>query len=76
MEMLWLGLDRVGAAGLDRLTGASEIRRLAARIRPLLGDAGFGTALRNETEYPGESFMPVFMDDVSALLESVGAGAE
>lgn len=68
-EILWLGVDRLAVAGLDPLTAASELRRLAMKIRPLLGDAGLGMKLRNEAAYPGESYTAVFEEDIAALLD-------
>ena len=72
LEILWLGLGGLAAAGLDDLTVSSELRRMAMKMRPLLGVAGLGMKLRNESAYPGESYSQVFMEDVAALLDAVG----
>lgn len=72
LEILWLGLDGLPAAGLDGLTASSELRRLTMKMRPLLGDAGLGMKLRSESTYPGERYSQVFMEDVKSLLDVVG----
>lgn len=70
-EILWLGVDRLAVAGLDPLTAASELRRLAMKMRPLLGDAGMGMKLRNESAFPGEGYTTVFEEDIAALLDAI-----
>ena len=69
LEMLWLGLIDSKLQSLDELTLSSEFRRLAIAMRPLLGETGRGTQLRNEGAYLGEAYLPVFIQDITGLLE-------
>jgi len=69
LEMLWLGLIDPKLQDLDDLTLSSELRRLAMALRPLLGEAGRGMQLRNEGAFRGEAYLPVFVQDMTGLLE-------
>lgn len=69
LEILWLGLIDPKRQNLDPLLLASELRRLTMAMRPLLGEAGWGMHLRNETAYKGEEYAAVFVQDMTALLE-------
>ncbi|WP_305046650.1 hypothetical protein [Geoalkalibacter sp.] len=71
MEMLWLGLTDPRQQGLDELMLASEWRRLARKLRPLLGDAGWGQPLRDDAPYKGEKYAEVFVEDVHNLLSRI-----
>lgn len=71
LEMLWLGLMDPKLRSLDDLTLSSEFRRLAMAMRPLLGEAGHGMQLRNESAYRGEAYLPVFMQDVLGLFKGL-----
>ena len=68
LEIFWLGLIDPKLQGLDPLLQASEFRRLTIKIRPLLGEAGWGKFLRNEKLYRGEEYGPIFVQDMTALL--------
>jgi len=74
LEMLWLGLIEPKRQNLDPLLLASEFRRLAIAMRPLLGEAGWGMHLRNESAYRGEEYGIVFVQDTTALLERLNQG--
>jgi hypothetical protein len=69
LEMLWLGLIDPKRQDLDPLLMASELRRLTIAMRPLLGEAGWGMHLRDESAYKGEDYSAVFVQDMTALLE-------
>lgn len=69
LEILWLGLIDPKRQDLDPLLLASEFRRLTIAMRPLLGDAGWGMHLQNESAYRGEDYSTVFVHDIMALLE-------
>lgn len=71
LEILWAGVDRLAVAGLDPLTASSELRRLAMKMRPLLGEAGMGMKLRSEAAYLGESYSTVFKEDIAGLLDAI-----
>lgn len=74
LEMLWLELIDPKKQELDPLLQASEWRRLAMAMRPLLGEAGWGIYLREEAAYRGEEYGPVFIQDVTALLDRLHHG--
>ena len=74
MEMLWLGVIDPKRQNLDPLLLASEFRRLTMQMRPLLGEAGWGMYLRNESAYKGEEYGNVFIQDMTALLERLNHG--
>lgn len=69
LEILWLGLIDPKRQDLDPLLLASEFRRLTIAMRPLLGEAGWGMHLQNESAYRGEDYSAVFVQDITALLE-------
>lgn len=75
LEILWLGLIDPKRQDLDPLLLASELRRLTIAMRPLLGEAGWGMHLRNESAYRGEEYGAVFVQDITALLERLNHGA-
>ncbi len=68
LEMLWLALTDPRQQNLDELMLASEWRRLSRKMRPLLGDAGWGQALRDDGQFKGEEYAEVFVEDVMTLL--------
>lgn len=69
LEILWLGLIDPKRQDLEPLLLASELRRLAMAMRPLLGEAGWGMDLRDESAYRGAAYGSIFVEDVGALLE-------
>jgi hypothetical protein len=71
LEILWLGLTDPKQQDLDELMLASEWRRLARKMRPLLGEAGWGQPLRDDASFKGEKYAEVFVEDVKSLLEKV-----
>lgn len=74
LEILWLGLVDPKRHNLDPLMLASEFRRMAMEMRPLLGEAGWGMHLRDEKTYRGEEYGNVFVRDISDLLERLNMG--
>ena len=68
MEILWLGVSDPKRQNLDDLMLASECRRLAEKIRPLLGDAGMGQPLRESKAFTGEKYYEVFQEDIRKFL--------
>lgn len=71
LEILWLGLADSKRRNLDPLMLASEWRRLANEIRPLMGKAGMGQPLREEQSYPGEKYYGIFVEDIMRILALV-----
>jgi hypothetical protein len=69
LEILWLGVVDPKRQNMDELMLSSELRRVAKSVRPLLGDAGWGQPLRDESAYKGEKYKKVFFEDVLGFLE-------
>lgn len=68
MEILWLGIADAKKEEMDILLLSSELRRITKAMKPLLGDAGWGQPLRDETAYKGGSYAKVFFEDINAFL--------
>ena len=71
LEVLWLGIDDPRKPNMDFLLLSSELRRTARTMVPLLGDAGQGQPLRDDSLYRGGRYVDVFMNDALALLGKV-----
>jgi hypothetical protein len=71
LETLLLGITDPKRQDLDPLLLSSELRRLARELRPLLGDAGYATCLRDDTSYRGAEYAEIFFDDMRGLLEQL-----
>ncbi len=71
LERLWSGLSDPRRPDLEPLLLASQWRRLAAEIRPLLGDAGLGQPLRDGAGYPGAEYYEVFIEDTIRILDGI-----
>lgn len=68
LEILWLGVADPKRQEMDDLLLSSELRRISKSIKPLLGDAGLGQPLRDESAYKGDKYAEVFFEDVMTLL--------
>ncbi len=68
LEILWLGISNPKQKGIDKLLLSSELRRVTQKIVPLLGEAGWGQPLRDESAYKGEKYVDVFLEDVMTFL--------
>ena len=71
-EILWLGVSDSNRQEMDELLLSSELRRVAQKMKPLLGDAGWGQPLRDESAYKGEKYADVFFEDVTAFFAHRG----
>jgi hypothetical protein len=71
LETVWLGLVDPGERDLAPPLLASQWRRTARLIRPLLGDAGLGQPLRNEASFLGEAYYDVYIADITRILALV-----
>jgi hypothetical protein len=71
LEIIWLGISDHKLQALDPLMLASEWRRLTNDIKALLGDAGMGQPLRDNSSFPGEKYYEIFRVDVGNLLEKL-----
>lgn len=71
LEVVWLGLaESVGRNPAPSLL-ASQWRRTARLVAPLLGDSGLGQPLRDESAFVGEEYHDVYVADVLRLLTLV-----
>ena len=71
LEVLWLGLSDPKHKQLDNLMLASQWRRLAREIRPLLGDAGMGQSLRDDSSFKGEKYYDIFVEDINRVINNL-----
>ena len=71
MEILWLGLSDPKRQELDNTMLASEWRRLARKMKPLLGDAGMGQPMREDSSFKGEKYYDVFVEDIYRLVDKL-----
>lgn len=71
LDTVWLGLaETVGRSTAPSLL-ASQWRRTARLVTPLLGDSGLGQPLRDEAAFVGEAYHDVYVADVLRLLAMV-----
>jgi len=71
LEIVWLGLMDPREQELAAPLLASQWRRTARLIRPLLGDAGLGQPLRDEASFVGEAYHDVYIADITRILALV-----
>lgn len=64
----WLRLNDRRLHELDALLQSSEVRRLMVEVRPSLARAGYDRVLTDDRQHLGESYLPVFINDVKRLL--------
>ena len=68
LEQIWLRLQDEELHALGSLLQASEVRQLMMKVRPSLERAGFDRVLSDDRQHLGESYLPVFIEDVRKLL--------
>ena len=68
LEQIWLRLQDEELHALGSLLQASEVRQLMMKVRPSLERAGFDRVLSDDRQHLGESYLPVFIEDVGKLL--------
>lgn len=71
LEILWIGVIDPKRKDLDPLTLASELRRLSKEMRPLLGDAGWGSQLEDDKSFRGSEYSSVFARNTKDLLSQL-----
>ena len=71
LEILWLGVTNVKLQSLDPLMLASEWRRIATQVKPLLGNAGRGQPLRDDSSFVGEEYYKVFIGDIIHIVDKL-----
>jgi len=68
LEQIWLRLQDEKLLSLEPLLQAPELCQYMTKVRPFLERAGFDRELSDDRQYLGESYLPVFIDDVRKLL--------
>jgi hypothetical protein len=68
LEILWFGIADPKRQNMDALLLSSELRRVAKKMKPFLGDAGWGQPLRDESAYKGDKYTKIFFEDVMGIL--------
>ena len=71
LEKISLRLNDPQLHTLKPLLQSSELRSLMAELRPALERAGFDRSLSDDRHHLGESYLPVFMSDVRAILHAM-----
>jgi hypothetical protein len=71
LEILWIGINDPKRQNLDPLTLASELRRLAKEMRPLLADAGWGRQLEDDSSFRGIEYSSIFIRDIKGILNQL-----
>lgn len=68
LAALWGLLQFLQSSGSNPLFASAKIKEWSRTARPMLEMAGLSGALRSEEAYPGESYLPVFMEDAIKLF--------
>ena len=68
LEQIWLKLNDPQIELLGPLMLSSVLRQLIIQVRPAMERAGFDKVLSDDRQYLGESYLPVFLADVTKLL--------
>ena len=68
LERIWLKMNDQEFLDLDALLQASELRRLMGIVKPDIEQAGYSRNITDPSSVVGEEYVPVFMQDITALL--------
>lgn len=71
LEILLAETRRMESQTLSDLLLASELRRLMARIQPLMNQAGMAQGFSDPSSHPGTAYTPVFMKEMEKWLAEV-----
>jgi hypothetical protein len=71
LEQVWLKLNDPQVEPLEPLMLSSVLRQLMIRVRPAIERAGFDRMLSDDRQYLGESYLPVFVSDITRLLKGL-----
>ncbi len=71
LEILLAETRRLGSQPLSDLLLASELRRLASRIQPIVNRADLSQAFSDPARHPGVAYTPVFMRETGKWLAGV-----
>jgi len=69
MERIWLKLNDSRLMQFDPWLQSSVVRQLMIEVRPSIERSGFDKSLSDDRQYLGEEYLPVFISDVTKLLE-------
>ena len=72
LEQIWIGLDDPRLLRRDPLLQASLLRQLMLKVRPAIERAGFDKVLSDDRQYLAGAYLPVFLADITKLLDSIG----
>jgi hypothetical protein len=68
MEMIVTRLQDERLLAASPLIQSSELRQLMLQVRPMMERAGFAQAWSDDRQYLGDTYLPVFMENVANLL--------
>jgi hypothetical protein len=68
LEQIWIELNEPRLDALEPLMLSSVLRQLMVKVRPALERTGFGKVLSDDRQHLGESYLPVFLADITKLL--------
>lgn len=68
LERVWLLISPPDFLKLEPLFQSSEVRRLMTELKPALEASGLPVTLMDEKLYPGEAYLPVFLDDLDRVF--------
>ena len=71
MELLWAEMREIETRATSDLLLASELRRLADRLRPLAEQGGHVASLSDPAAHPGTAYADVFHEEVEYWLSLV-----
>jgi hypothetical protein len=73
LEQIWLKLNDPQLEPLEPLMLSSVLRQLMVKVRPAIERAGVDKVLSDDRQYLGESYLPVFVSDITKLLGAVAS---
>jgi hypothetical protein len=71
LERVWLKLNDPKLLDLGPLLQSSELRQLIVEVRPAIERAGFAKEISDDRQFLGESYLPVFVADITKLIEGL-----
>jgi hypothetical protein len=74
LEQIWLKLNDPQLDPLEPLMISSVLRQLILKVRPAIERAGFDKVLSDDRHHLGESYLPVFLSDITKLLQELASG--
>jgi len=71
IQIIWLAVQEKSFHTDDRLLFSSMIRELMRKVRPGFEFAGYSDVISEDSDYKGESYIPVFFSDINKLLSTL-----